>query len=254
MDETRYKVLLLEDDSIDRKAFMRLIEKEQLPYDCTEAESLLEAHKLLKSEKYDIIIADYNLADGKADDILNTVTDIPIIIITGSGDEQTAVKAWRAGAYDYLTKDIEQNYLKTVPITIENAIQHERTIERLKLLSAAIRSTDDSVFITDMDNKIIFVNKAFCETYGYADQEIIGQNSDILSSTLQDSEAGSVFYHRKKDESEFPVSLSRSVIKDGKGNETAIVGVARDISERLYIEDRIRAINLQLRKGIRSSN
>ena len=62
MKETKYKVLLLEDDSIDRKAFMRLIEKEQLPYDCNETESLLEAHKLLQKEQYDVIIADYNLA------------------------------------------------------------------------------------------------------------------------------------------------------------------------------------------------
>jgi hypothetical protein len=41
---------------------------------------------------------------------------------------------------------------------------------------------------------------------------------------------------------------------DKKGNEKAFITVVRDMSERLYLEDRIRAINLQLKKGIRSTN
>ena len=254
MEKTRYKLLLLEDDDIDRKALKRLLEKENLPYDCSETESVAEALQLLSSEKFDVIIADYNLADGTAYDILKTVNDTPVIVITGSGDEQVAITAWRAGAYDYLTKDLEQNYLQTVPITIENAIRHKETTERMQLLSAAVRSTQDSVFITDMHNKIIFANKAFCHTYGYSEDEIIGQASNILSDDFQNNDESAILYHKKKDGSKFPVSLSRSVIQNKKGDEVAIVAVARDISERLFIEDRIKAINLRLRKGIRSSN
>ena len=254
MKETRYKVLLLEDDSIDRKAFMRLVKVEKLPYDCTEADSVAKVRDILSSETFDVIIADYYLGDGTAFDVLKMVNNTPVIIVTGSGDEHVAVKAWKAGAYDYLIKDLEHNYLRAVPITIENAVKYKKTTGKLQLLSAAVKSTDDSVFITDMDERMLFVNKAFCETYGYTEEEVLGKDSNILSDELQNEDGGPVCYHRRKDGSEFPVSLSRSVIKDEKGNETAIVGVARDISERLHIEDRIRAINLQLRKGIQSSN
>ncbi len=254
MKELKYKVLLLEDDSVDRKSLIRLFEKEQLPYECEEAESVSEAKELLASRKFDVVIADYYLGDGTAFDILKIIDDIPVIIVTGSGDEQVAIKAWKAGAYDYLIKDLQQNYLRTVPITIENAIKYKKNAEQLQLLSAAVRSTSDSVFITDMQGKIVFVNEAFCETYGYAKDEVINQSRDILFEDSRGGEASAVSYHKRKDGTGFPVSVAESVIKNEKGNDIAVVGAARDISERLNIEDRIRAINLRLKTGIRSGN
>jgi len=250
----RYKILLLEDDSVDRESIIRLVNKEKLPYECFEAESLHQANQMLAEQNFDVIVADYNLGDGTAYDLLKTVKDTPIIIVTGSGDEKVAIKAWRAGAYDYLIKDLNQNYLDIVPITIENAIQHKRNTEKLHLLSEAVKSTDDSVFITDTEDKIIFVNKAFTETYGYDADEIIGAKSSILSDEHVNEEDETVCYHRRKDGSEFPASFSKSAILDKKGKEKAFITVARDMSERLYLEDRIRAINLQLRKGIRSGS
>lgn len=62
------------------------------------------------------------------------------------------------------------------------------------------------------------------------------------------------FYHRKKDNSVFPVSLSRSNIKDAKGDDVAIVGVARDISERIRTEDEIRTVSLKLQKKNQMQN
>jgi len=265
MGKARYKILLIEDDRLDQKAFMRLVKEKELPYDCTQADSVSQAQSILESERFDVLVCDYSLGDGTALDILDLVKDTPVIIVTGAGDEEVAVKAWKAGAYDYLIKDLERNYLKTVPITIENAVGHKETKERAQLLSAAIMSTDDSVYITDMDDKIIFVNRAFCETYGYEEQEVIGEDSNILYrgiSPKTDSrnifqafsgrEVGS--YHTRKDGSEFPVSLSRSIIKDGNGNEIALVGVARDVGERILIEDKIRTINQKLSQGNRPTN
>jgi len=76
------------------------------------------------------VIADCFLGDGTAFDILDLVKDTPIVVVTGTGNEEIAVKAWRAGAYDYLTKDLERSYLKTVPITVENAIRHKKAEDK----------------------------------------------------------------------------------------------------------------------------
>ncbi len=264
MKTTKYKILLVEDDKLDQMAFKRMTEEGKLSCDYTIAASVSEAVKALSTESFDIVLADYLLGDGTAVDILySTKKSIPFIFITGAGDEETAVRAMKAGAYDYLVKDPTRNYLKTVPITIENAINHKRMEEKLKLLSHAIMSTDDSIYITDMKDNIIFVNRAFCETYGYSEDEIIGKNSNILwekSSSKADTkkvyqavtgwEVG--FYHIRKDGSEFPVSLTRSVIKDEEGNEIAIVSVARDISERIRVEDQLRTENMKLKKLLRA--
>jgi len=262
MENTRYKILFIEDNELDRMAFGRFVKDNAVPYDCMIAESVSQAQRILASEQFDVIISDHSLGDGTALDILDLAKNVPVVVITGSGDEETAVKVWKTGAYDYLIKDLDQNYLKAIPITVENAIKHQIVEKKLQLLSGAIMSTDDSVYITDMLDKIIFVNKAFCETYGYSEQEIIGKSSNILwigkhqgqntRSVFQTRTVGSTwevgFYHKRKDDSVFPVSLSRSAIKDSNGDEIAIVGIARDISQRILAEDEIRTINTKLKK------
>lgn len=258
MDNTRIKILMVEDDKLDQKAFERAVKEENLPYDYKIAGSVAEARTILASSQFDIVISDYSLGDGTAFDVLAAVKDTPTIIVTGAGDEELAVKVWRAGAYDYLVKDLDRHYLKAMPVTIENVLKHRKTEEKVQLLSGAIMSTDDSVYITDVENRIIFVNKAFCETYGYQEQDVLGKDSNILwigkvrgtRSVFQIvSSAWEVgFYHKRKDGSIFPVSLSRSIIKDPAGNEVAVVGVIRNISDRILIEEELRTANKNLER------
>lgn len=262
MENTRYKILLIEDNEIDQMAFKRFVNNNAIPYDCTISSSVSQAKQALNTEQFDIIITDHSLGDGTAFDILGSAKNTPVIVVTGAGDEETAVKAWKAGAYDYLVKDISQNYLKAIPITVENAIRHNMVEKKLELLSGAVMSTDDSIYITNMQGKIVYVNKAFCKTYGYKEEEIVGQNGNILwigkhqsqntRSVFQTKTIGSGwevgFYHRRKDNGVFPVSLSRSNIKGANGQDVAIVGVARDITERILIEDELRNESLKLKK------
>ena len=119
-----------------------------------------------------------------------------------------------------------------------------------------------------MRGEIIFVNKAFCKTYGYSEDEILGKNNSVLWIGKNQSEnTRSVFqtrtlsggwevgfYHKRKDDSIFPISLSRSTIKDTNKKDVAIVGVARDISERILIEDELRTTSLKFQKRNQTQN
>jgi len=262
MKDIRHKILLVEDNELDRMAFTRSVQDQELPYDCTTACSLAEALSILSCEQFDVVISDYSLGDGTALDVLDAVKDTPVIIITGAGDEAVAVNAWKAGAYDYLVKDVDRNYLKAVPITIENAVRQKKSKEQVQLLLGAIMSAADSIYITNLEDRIIFVNKAFCRTYGYEEEDIIGKNSNVLwigksqskftrsvfrtQIAVTDWEIG--FYHRRKDGSLFAVSLSRSIIKDPGGKSVAVVGVVRDISGLILVEDKIKALNKKLQE------
>ena len=132
MENTRYKILLIEDDTLDQMAFERLVEEENLPYDCTIAGSVSKANSILSADKFDIVIADYLLGDGTAFDILDSIKDASIIITTGAGDEEIAIRAMKAGACDYIIKDPERNYLKALPVTVNNVIKHKKVEEKLK--------------------------------------------------------------------------------------------------------------------------
>jgi len=257
MENLLYKILLIEDDKLDQTAFIRMVESKELPYDCTIADSVAQARGILKSERFDIVISDYSLGDGTAFDVLKLVNNTPVILVTGVGDEEVAITAWKTGVHDYLIKDHERNYLKAIPKTVENAVKYKKMEQRLKLLSHAIVSTEDCVYITDLNDKITFVNRAFCETYGYKEEEIVGQDCDILwknNRFAEDSEKNYRavggwevgFFHYRKDGTQFPVSLTRSDVKDENGKEVALVVISRDISERMEIESELRRANRDL--------
>ncbi|HYP28954.1 MAG TPA: response regulator [Blastocatellia bacterium] len=243
------RVLLVDDDKVDQMAFKRLVREQGLDYDYRIAGSAEEARRVLSSEKFDVVIADYYLGDGTAFEVFDYIVDTPFIIATGTGAEDVAVKAMKAGAYDYLIKDLERNYLRVLPLTVERAVARKRSESQFRMLSHAVMSISDSVYITDMDGRIIFVNKAFCEAYHYDEKSILGRESGVLGPTGWKGE----FTHIRGDGSEFPVSLSRSIIKDEHGNDTAIVGVARDFTVRRQAERALRDSEKRYRDLVENS-
>lgn len=238
MDDVKPRLLLVEDDEVDQLAFIRMLESESLPYEYEVAQSVAEAKEALEEGHFDVIILDYLLGDGTAFDIMNEmVLDAPIIVVTGTGDEEVAVTAMRSGAYDYLIKDIERKYLKMLPLSVENAMRRREIESESRLLTQAMMSIHDSVFVTDMQDRIIFVNTAFCRTYGYEAAEIIGRGAGVLGELGWKGE----YDHVRQDGERIPISLTRSVVKDENEKEIAIIGVARDISEIKRAEEELLA-------------
>jgi len=189
MDETRYKVLLIENDHIDQMAFERQAKKGNLPFDYRIAGSVSEARDVLSSDSFDVVVIDHFLGDGTAFDLLDLVKDAPVIFTTGAGDEELAVKAMKAGAIDYLIKDLDRNYLKILPETIRNAIRHnenerelkkyhenlenlvkQRTVElaaEKELLSVTVSSIGEGILAVDSQKRITLFNKVAEQLTGW---------------------------------------------------------------------------------------
>ncbi|MGE0267081.1 MAG: ATP-binding protein [Candidatus Omnitrophota bacterium] len=244
MNETgrqkRLRVLLIEDDTVDQKAFERFIRQEQYPYDYVIAGSVGEAKRVLMSEKFDVVITDYQLSDGTGMDVLGFRIEAPVILTTGTGSEELAVQAMKAGAYDYLIKDPDRYYLKVLGLTIEKTMTRKESEDRIKMLSYAIMGIHDSVLIVDGHGQIIFVNQAFCTTYGYMPAAILGQPASVF---WEDRAAGGIpektegeFIHKRKDGETFPVLFSSSVLRDENKNVIASVYIILDITERRQAE------------------
>ncbi len=137
------QVLLIEDDLIDQQAVSLAIKEAHLRWQVTTVISVSEARQLLVTQSFDVILADYRLGDGTPLDLL-TAYQTPMIVVTGFGDEEIALQALRAGAYDYLTKDYDGRYLKVLPVVVESVLRRHRleTDEReQRTLAAALRDT-----------------------------------------------------------------------------------------------------------------
>jgi PAS domain S-box-containing protein len=179
MNDIRRKILLIEDDNLDRMAFERYVENKKLLYDYRTAKSVSQAKSMLSCEHFDVIVSDYFLGDGTAIDILNSVKHTPIILTTGAADEQVAIEAWRAGAYDYLPKDVDGNYLQAIPRTIENAISHKKTQEEVNRKQRNLEAMFDAVpvgmLLVDADRIVTHANDAIRQTFRREYAQIIGQ-------------------------------------------------------------------------------
>jgi signal transduction histidine kinase len=135
-EEKTPRILLVEDEKVDQMAFERTVRQHGLAYDYKIASSAAEAQAILEHETFDLIIMDYLLGDGTGLDVLGAVPKgTPVIFATGAGDEEIAVRAMKAGADDYLIKDLERNYLKVLPLAVEQMLERyaeRREVEQLR--------------------------------------------------------------------------------------------------------------------------
>jgi PAS domain S-box-containing protein len=137
--------------------------------------------------------------------------------------------------------------------SVSDITERKEAERRLRLLAHTITSTRDCVTITDLEDRVLFVNDAFLTTYGYREEDILGHDiamvrvgedagaamSEIRRSTLDGAWYGEVINHRA-DGTVFPVELWTSIVRNDEDEPVAMVGVARDITARKRAEEDIR--------------
>jgi len=132
---------------------------------------------------------------------------------------------------------------------IQNKPTEENT-NNTALLSHALESVREAVSITDLEDNVLYLNKAFLKTYGFSKEDLIGKNisvvrsnrnspavvSRILPETLEKGFWEGEVFNKKKDGTEFLISLYSSVVRDETGNPIALIGSCIDITEKKLAE------------------
>ncbi len=126
------KVLYIEDDLAERRSIEHEAREACYPFNLFMVSSVKEALELIGKNSFQAIVAEYDLIDGQLTDLISQFGSSPLIIITGEGNSATAVNAFKAGAYDYLIKDINLNYLKLLPITVAKSIEQKKQYDELQ--------------------------------------------------------------------------------------------------------------------------
>jgi PAS domain S-box-containing protein len=216
MDNTAINILYIEDNLADRMYFQHESNDLSFPFTSDLAASLKEAISLLQKNSYHAVVSDFYLGDGQALDLFPYLNDSPLIIITGEGSEEIAVKALKAGAYDYLIKDLNYNYLKMLPVTVSKTIEQkkqrdelnryrteleklveERTNELISLFETLrenetnfrniFNGTSDGMFISDMHYKILEVNDTLLKQFGIDKNFVLKEDLiDFVMPTFKD--------------------------------------------------------------------
>ncbi len=133
MTKPQIRILVIDDDIVDRKACQRaLAQNPDYEFILSEAETGREGLQLAHAEKPDCILLDYRLPDLDGLEFLAELGDemgeipIPVMMLTGADNALVAVEAMKRGARDYLVKDVERQYLELLPAVIERLMRERR--------------------------------------------------------------------------------------------------------------------------------
>ncbi len=130
------RVLIIDDEPAIRRAMHGILENEG--YTINEAPSAIEALPMLHNDTFDAIFCDIKMPQMDGIEFLEkakTVTDTPIIIISGHGTIDIAVEAIKKGAYDFIEKPMNLNRML---ITLRNALDKNKLVNETKVLRNAV--------------------------------------------------------------------------------------------------------------------
>src|SRR3989339_34775 len=227
----------------------------------------------------DAILLDYRLPGMNALEILKELrqvrkSDLPIILITGQGDEEVAVQALKLGTTDYVVKS--PGYLYKIPSVLESAVhsfqlvREHRTVTQLKRQNELIlNSAGEGIVGLDLAGNHTFVNPAAARMLGYESSEMIGLHSHSLwhhtkidgshyheeACPIYSACKGGVVLHDqedlfwRKDGSGFPVEFSLTPICEGERLLGSVL-TFRDITPRKQAEEQLQDTLESLRKAV----
>lgn len=272
MDEA-IRILIVEDVTADAELAKREIGKELTSFDYRVVETEEEFLGALETFVPDIIVSDYSLPTFDGMTALKLTLDrtpaTPLIILTGSQNEDIAVSCIKAGASDYVLKDSIKRLgpavlgaldLRRVRLEKERAETLLReNQERYRIITENVR---DTVWIMDMDFRTTYISPSVTATRGYTLEElaemplekhltpesrkiaseVIAGNltpERLADSSLPVSVTLDLEFYRK-DGSTFWSEITMTLIRDAQGRPEGFLGVARDITERREAERAIR--------------
>jgi PAS domain S-box-containing protein len=278
------RILVVEDD----EAFARYLEAhlEKFGYGLAgRGRNAVEAIQLAETLKPDLVIMDIVMSgemDGiAAAGIIRQRFDLPVLYLTAYSQEQLFERARITSPYAYITKPFNERELH---LTIEIALDQHRLLQELKRSreelasmvherTASLANSEsryrhlvegiaDAVFLIDpAAMRFVDVNEAACASTGYTREELLQLgpqdlkpffNRQRLSERFARLQAGDheariiETVHKRKDDSVFPVEV---VLRAFDIDDRAmIVAVARDITERRRVENRLREAEERFRQ------
>ncbi len=166
------RILIIEDEAAIRRVLNKILTEENKGYEVFEAEDGLAGMEIIKNEDFDLVLCDIKMPKMDGVEVLEAIKkikpEIPIVMISGHGDLDTAVNTMRLGAFDYISKPPDLNRLlntvrialDTQELVVENArlkkkvsknyemIGESSAIEKIKEMIEKVAPTEARVLIT----------------------------------------------------------------------------------------------------------
>ncbi|MCW6036509.1 response regulator [Spirulina subsalsa FACHB-351] len=262
-------ILVVEDDEIDRMAVRRALKKAEVDFVMVETETCQGALEQLTRTRFDCVFLDYRLPDGNGLDLIRTIRDrqikIPLIALTGQGDEQIAVELMKAGASDYLSKSkvspdtLCRSLFSAVRVySAEQEAQeaNQRLLESEERYRLVVEGSHDGIWDWDLQRQTIYGNDRLLAIVGFSPNAVVITPKLILKLLHPDDRPYLLHLVQEhlKGRAEFALefrirhqsgeyhycTVRGKAQRDRTGTPFRLSGVVSDITERKRTEERSR--------------
>ena len=253
------KLLVLEDEPMDAELIVAELRRSGFE-PAWERLDTAEAFVDALSPELDIIISDYSMPSFDAPRALDLLSarcpEVPLIIVSGTVGEELAVLGLQGGAADYLLKDrltrlgmavtraLERREVEAVRRRAEADLK-----ERERRYRAIIEGTTDAVYLKDREGRYVEMNSAGAALVGKAVEEIIGKTDaaffppDVVRRVaatdrliMAKGEPLTFDEIAEVDGTSRTFSTTKAVWRGAEGETLGILGISRDVTERLDLE------------------
>lgn len=234
------RILYMEDDIGLARLFKKKLERSGYLVDL--ASDGAEGLEMYQAKQYDILAVDQQMPFIDGLEVIRLLAAQgplpPTIMITGAGNEQTAIEAMKLGASDYIVKDIDGGYLELLPSVIEQTFYRQRLVEEKQQAVAALQQLNRNLALLnlvgqqlaamlDLQQIMDFLLQAVTETIGAEGSSVWLQDTENSQNVI----CRAAFPH--DDQKPSPVSLS---LHSGQGvagwvmqhGESVVVAYAPD--------------------------
>lgn len=264
MSASPIKIGLVEDNPLDVDLVqMMLAEPPEILFELHQSSRLSETLALLENKPLDVMLLDLGLPDCQGLEAFHRVKsrapNLPIIIFSGDGEKELAIRAVAEGAQDYLVKGQTSSHM--LKRAIFYAIERQRVTHE-QLVRATFSAAATGIATTKSDGEFILVNPAYCKMVGYSETELRALNfytlihpddqtrnleltGQLLAGKIDDFSVEERYV--KKDGGFVWIRASVSLERSPDGQPLNIITVSEDIAERKRAEDALHEREEQLR-------
>ncbi|MGB0777298.1 MAG: sigma-54-dependent transcriptional regulator [Flavobacteriaceae bacterium] len=140
------KILIIEDEAAIRRVLKKIISEENKDYHVDEAADGLIGIGMVEKEDYDLVMSDIKMPKMDGVEVLQKIKaikpEVPVVMISGHGDLDTAVNTMRMGAFDYISKPPDLNRLLN---TVRNALDRKNLVVENKKLKKKVNKKYEMV-------------------------------------------------------------------------------------------------------------
>jgi DNA-binding NtrC family response regulator len=191
------KILIIEDEAAIRRVLTKILSEENDTYQVEEAEDGVAGLEKIKNNDYDLVLCDIKMPKMDGVEVLEAVKkikpEIPMVMISGHGDMETAINTMRLGAFDYISKPPDLNRLLN---TVRNALDKKQLVVENKILKKKVSKNYEMIGESEAINHI----KVMIEKVAQTEARVLitgpnGTGKELVAHQL----------HEKSERANFPL-------------------------------------------------